>query len=270
MFDGSKESLLDKSHRPHTPHPNSHTSEEIKKIVDLMERNPDIGLNELFSKLRLSIGYARRPESLYRWLKTNGYYGIVKVKQTPYKPKPYKTPELLGEKWQIDVKYVPRECKAQPGSHQRYYQYTMIDEASRERFIYPYLEQSSYSTVDFVKRAIAYFGYQPKIIQSDNGFEFTHNKETKMVHPFDTLCNELGIVHKLIRPRTPRHNGKVERSHRNDNVRFYSTLKFYNYNDLVKQMKAYLIRSNNICSTSIGWLTPLQKREQLIEKGMIA
>ena len=87
---------------------------------------------------------------------------------------------------------------------------------------------------------------------------------------FDTLCENLGITHKLIRPRTPRHNGKVERSHRNDNVRFYSTLKFYNYNDLVKQMKAYLIRSNNICSSSIGWLTPLQKREQLIKKGMVA
>jgi len=93
----------------------------------------------------------------------------------------------------------------------------MIDEASRERFIYPYLEQSSYSTVAFVKRAIAYFGYQPKMIQSDNGFEFTHNKNTKMIHPFDTLCGELGIIHKLIRPRTPRHNGKVERSSRNDN-----------------------------------------------------
>jgi transposase InsO family protein len=166
--------------------------------------------------------------------------------------------------------YVPRECKAQPGSDHRYYQYTMIDEASRERFIYPYLEQSSYSTVDFVKRAIAYFGYQPKMIQSDNGFEFTHNKNTKMIHPFDILCGELAIIHKLIRPRTPCHNGKVERSHRNDNNRFYLTLKFYNYNDLVKQKKAYLIRSNNICSSSIGWLTPLQKRDKLIKKGMIA
>jgi transposase InsO family protein len=270
VFDGSKESLLDRSHRPHTPHPNSHTSEEIKKIVDLMRRNPDIGLNELFSKLRLSIGYARHPVSLYRWLKTNGYYGIVKVKQTPYTPKPYKTPEVLGEKWQIDVKYVPKECKAQPGSHQKYYQYMMIDEASRERFIYPYLEQSSYSTVDFVKRAIAYFGYQPKMIQSDNGFEFTHNKNTKMIHSLDILCGELAIIHKLIRPRTPRHNGKVKRSHRNDKVRFYSTLKFYNYNDLVKQTKAHLIRSNNFCSSSIGWLTPLQKRDKLIKKGMIA
>ena len=43
----------------------------------------------------------------------------------------------------------------------KFYQYTVIDEASRERFIYPYREQSSYSTIDFVKRAIAYFGYKP-------------------------------------------------------------------------------------------------------------
>lgn len=73
-----------------------------------------------------------------------------------------------------------------------------------------------------------------------------------------------------IRPRMSRHNGKVERSHCNDNVRFYSALKFYNYNDLVKQMKVYLIRSNSIFSSSIEWLTPLQKGEQLIEKGMVA
>jgi len=68
VFDRTKESLLDKSHRPHTSHPNSHASEEIKKIVDLMRRNPKIGLNELFSRLRTSIGYTRHPSSLYRWL----------------------------------------------------------------------------------------------------------------------------------------------------------------------------------------------------------
>jgi hypothetical protein len=68
VFDRTKESLLDKSHRPLTPHPNSHTPDEIKKIVDLMRRNPKIGFDELFSKLRLSIGYTRHPVSLYRWL----------------------------------------------------------------------------------------------------------------------------------------------------------------------------------------------------------
>ncbi|HMM00785.1 MAG TPA: hypothetical protein PKC96_05530 [Bacilli bacterium] len=64
VFDRTKESLLDKSPRPHTSQSNSHTTDEIKKIVDLMRRNPKIGLHELFSKLRLSIGYTRHPVSL--------------------------------------------------------------------------------------------------------------------------------------------------------------------------------------------------------------
>ena len=65
-------------------------------------------------------------------------------------------------------------------------------------------------------------------------------------------------------------NDKVKRSRRNDNARFYTTLKFYNYNDLVKQMKSYLTRSKNICSSSIRWLILFQKRKQLITKGMMS
>lgn len=48
-------------------------------------------------------------------------------------------------------------------------------------------EQSSYSTVQLIEMAIAYFGYKPKVIQTDNGFEFTNFKETKRIHPFDVL-----------------------------------------------------------------------------------
>ena len=94
---------------------------------------------------------------------------------------------------------------------------------------------------------------------------FTHISKTNRIHPFDTLCNSLNIEHKLIRPRTPRHNGKVERSHRNDQQRFYQFLKFYSYDDLLKQMKAYLRRSNNIPMQVLGWISPLEKREQLIK-----
>ena len=141
--------------------------------------------------------------------------------------------------------------------------YTVIDEASRERFIYPYMEQSSYSTIDFLKRSIAYFGYQPQILQTDNGAEFTHLKKTDRTHPLDIMCNKLGITHKRIRPRTPRHNGKVERSHRNDQERFYNHMSFYNYNDLLIQMKRYLNRSNNIPMQILGWKSPLEKRLEI-------
>lgn len=65
------------------------------------------------------------------------------------------------------------------------------------------------------------------------------------------------IYHHKIRPRTPRHNGKVERSHRNNNERFYSFLSFYSLEDLIKQGTQYLKRSNNIPMQVLNYLTPL-------------
>lgn len=262
-FDGTKESLTDKSHKPLSPHPNSHTEVEIKWIKDLIRRNPTISMCELYGKLRTEKGYSRTAPSLFRVLRKLNFY-VNKEKHKKYVPKKYDTPSNIGIKWQMDVKYVPKECYSGQ-DNQKFYQYTVIDEASRERFIYPYKEQSSYSTVDFVKRAIVYFGYSPEIIQTDNGAEFTHIAKTDKIHPLDVLLNELNIQHKLIRPRTPRHNGKVERSHRNDQNRFYNYLKFYSYKDLQVQMKAYLKRSNNIPMQVLGWLSPVEKRNTIKE-----
>ena len=261
-FDGTKESLVDKSHRPKSPHPNAHTKQEIKWIRDLHRRNPHISVCELYGKLRTEKGYSRHPGSLYRVFVRLGYSSKTPSTKKMSKPKPYDTPTELGVKWQMDVKYVPTICYT-GNIPQKFYQYTVLDEASRERFIYPYMEQSSYSTIDFVKRCIDHFGYIPQIIQTDNGSEFTHAKKTKRTHPLDTLCNELEIEHKLIRPRTPQHNGKVERSHRNDQERFYNFLNFYSYEDLKTQMKRYLYRSNRIPMQVLGWKSPLQKRLEL-------
>ena len=191
-----------------------------------------------------------------------GYSSKAPSPKKMSKPKPYDTPTELGIKWQMDVKHVPTICYSGTVP-QKFYQYTVLDEASRERFIYPYMEHSSYSTVDFLKRAINYFGYAPKILQTDNGAEFTHLAKTKRIHYLDIICEELNITHKLIRPRTPQHNGKVERSHRNDQERFYNFLKFYSYEDLKVQMKRYLNRSNSIPMQVLGWKSPLQKRLEL-------
>lgn len=193
------------------------------------------------------------------------FYNLNIAKHKPYVPKPYHTPDTLGDKWQVDVKYVPKNCKGDKLPHdKKYYQYTCIDEASRERYIYHYEEQCSTNTVDFVKRCIKYFKYAPKIIQTDNGAEFTNFREVKKIHALDILCSELNIKHKLIKPRTPRHNGKVERSHRNDNERFYQYLKFYSLEDLRYQAYNYLKRSNGIPMAVLNYMTPKEKRNELL------
>ncbi len=266
-FNGNKDSLIDKSHKPLTPHPNSHTEQELSWIKNYIRRNPNISLCELYGKLRTEKGYSRHACSLFRVVRKLKY-NVNKEKHTKYTPKHYDTPKDIGIKWQMDVKVVPKDCYVGQ-IPDKFYQYTIIDEASRERFIYPYKEQSSYSTIDFVKRAVVYFGYKPQIIQTDNGQEFTYTMKTDRTHPLDIFLNSLNIQHKLIKPRTPRHNGKVERSHRNNQQRFYSYLKFYSYDDLLKQMKSYLKRSNNIPMQSLNWLTPLETRHNLEQKNNI-
>jgi transposase InsO family protein len=264
-YDGTIESLKDKSHRPKSPHPTAHTEEEIKWIKDIVKRNPNITLNEIWYKLERRKGYRRKPASLYRILVKIGFYEDKKLTGTSkYKAKKYDTPKEIGKKWQIDVKYVPKECKVNLPTDKNFYQYTCIDEASRQRYIFPYEEQTPANTVDFVKRCIRYYGYKTEEIQTDNGQEFTYNKAgIKKIHPLDKLLEELGIKHHKIRPRTPRHNGKVERSHRSDNERFYTNLKFYSFEDLKKQMTTYLKRSNSIPMAVLGYLTPREKRKEL-------
>ncbi|MGN0819021.1 MAG: DDE-type integrase/transposase/recombinase [Christensenellaceae bacterium] len=270
QYDGTLESLQPKFSRKHIKMPNEQSDEEKTAINNLIKRNPDIGLNELYGKLCKNYGYKRNYVTLYRYLRKSNI--LIIKKRKPYKPKPYITPIDIGEKWQLDVKFVPRECYSGV-VYEKTYQYTVIDEASRKRYIRAYKEQSSFSTVDFVMRAFRFFGYKPKIIQTDNGQEFTFLKgETKdgRIHLFDKLCLKLGIEHKLIRPRTPRHNGKVERSHRTDNERFYKYLRYYDFNDLQTQMSRYLTRSNNIPSRVLRsrfnknrWLSPNEKEREL-------
>ena len=269
LYDGTNESLTDKSHKPLSKHPNAHTDEELKWIKDLIKKhkNDNLTLCEYWYKLRINKGYKRNIGSLYRVMRKLGYYKKININGTSkYVPKKYDTPKMLGMKWQIDVKFVPVVCQSEKiPCDKRFYQYTCIDEATRERFLYWYDEHTPANTVDFVKRCISYYEYKPIEIQTDNGTEFTWNQEkmTKL-HPLDNLCLELDIDHHKIRPRTPRHNGKVERSHRNDNERFYNNLKFDSLEGLRNKGKQYLERSNKIPMAVLNYKTPLEKRHELI------
>lgn len=266
-YNGSPESLMDKSHKPLSPHPNAHTDTEIQWIKNYIKRNPHITLCELWMKLKKDKEYERHIVSLYRILRKLGFYNQILISGTSkYVPKKYSTPKELGVKWQIDVKYVPEQCTSVTMQKDRkFYQYTCIDEASRERFLYWYDAHTPEYTVDFIKRCIEYYKYKPKEIQTDNGTEFTYNQsKIKKIHPMEQLCINENIYHHKIRPRTPRHNGKVERSHRNDNERFYSFLTFYSLDDLREQGKRYLKRSNNIPMQVLNFLSPIEMRNKLL------
>ena len=212
-WDGRVESLACQSRRPHS-HPNQHTEAELKLIRDMRRRDPQLGLVELWHRLKQR-GYTRRPESLFRVMRKLGMFPQEKKKKA-YTPKPYQQMTRPGERIQVDVKVVPRRCIADP--ELRLFQYTAIDEFSRLRFLAAYPEQSTYSSADFLKRLVKWYarrGIRVECVQTDNGFEFTNrfsNSKRDVQTLFEKTAADLGIRHKLIRPYTPRHNGKVERS----------------------------------------------------------
>ena len=246
-WDGSVASLACQSRRPHS-HPNQHTEAELKLIRDARRRNPTLGMIELWHRLR-GRGYTRCPESLFRVMRRLGMFPDPKPKKT-YKPKPYEQMTHPGERVQVDVKVVPRSCIADPDL--RLFQYTAIDEFTRLRFLAAYPEQSTYSSADFLRKLTAWYarrGIRVECVQTDNGFEFTNrfsNSKRDLQTLFEKTAAELGIRHKLIRPYTPRHNGKVERSHREDQKRFYSCHDFYSLDDFAKQLAVHHSRSNNL------------------------
>ena len=264
-WDGTAESLACQSRRPHS-HPNQHTEAEMKLIRDMRRRNPRLGMVELWHRLRQR-GYTRRPESLFRVMRKLGLFPRQE-KKLSYKPKPYQQMTCPGQRIQVDVKVVPRRCITDP--ELRLYQYTAIDEFTRLRFLAAYPEQSTCSSADFLKKLFKWYArrrIRVECVQTDNGFEFTNrfsNSKRNLPTLFESTAAQLGIRHKLIRPYTPRHNGKVERSHREDQKRFYSCRSFYSLDDFARQLAVHNRRSNNFPMRPLSWLSPNQFTVQYV------
>lgn len=256
-WDGSLESLMDRSHRPRR-HPTQHTREEVAQVLRVQRHNRRLGLVCLWVHLKMNYGYSRTQAALYRLLRREGILPGPR-KRARRKPKPYEPILVPGERIQMDVKYVPKDCLAAGLSTKRLYQYTAIDECTRWRHIAVFDELSTYNSVEFLYQLLERFPFEIRCIQTDNGAEFT-SRYQGAGHPsaFETELAALGIRHKLIAPATPRHNGKVERSHRSDQERFYNDRRFFSLKYLREQITRYLRESNRRPLSCHSWRSAQQ------------
>lgn len=265
--------LADKSRRPHT-HPNAHTEAELRKIYYVWRRNPNLGLQDLWIRLVSKHGYTRTMPGLLKALKRLGIATQPKVVPSPTckKTKPYRAIHRPGERIQIDVKYVPKECLdityVTEYPFEKLYQYTAIDEYSRYRILGAYREHNTYASSLFLRQVYSAFkaiGIRIECIQTDNGPEFTNrlltdNDKTKSL--FELTAKHLNILVKHIKPHTPKHNGKVERSHREDQKLFYSEVlrrnkPFTSFSNFQQRLKRHQDRTNNRPMRPLGYLSPI-------------
>ncbi len=255
-YDGTLQSLSDRSHRPHH-HPKQHTEAELALIQNMRRRNPNTGLVVFWVKLRRR-GYTRSISGLYRVLTRSGQMA-VKLPNPKYIPKPYEQMQYPGQRCQIDVKFVPLSCLAGEAREHKFYQYTFLDEYSRFRYLEAFEEHSTYSSTVFLQHVIERFPYAIECVQTDNGSEFTNRLNPQKCPKktlFENTLSKFGIRHKLIKPFTPRHNGKVERSHRKDNEEFYASHKFYSFDDFKKQLAVRQRQYNNFPMRPLNWFSP--------------
>ena len=263
---GNWRSLLERSHRPHS-HPNLHTPDENNAIREAFgKKYQRYGWDGVYEELKKEHGYRRSLAGMYRAAARMGLGWGEKRKQPRRWSRRYPELAVPGEKVQIDVKEVPYIClkgaAKRDGKH--LYQWTAIDECTRIRFVYAFEEHTPENSVKFMERLEKAFPFKIRTVQTDNGTEFTYKYISDgTICPFDAALAKAGIAHKLIPPRTPWHNGKVERSHRNDQRYFYDWEKFGGVEELNDKLLAHLEWSNNKPMRTLGHKSPAELLEEL-------
>ena len=134
-----------------------------------------------------------------------------------------------GHHVQIDVKFL--DLIGPDGVKVRRFQYTAIDDATRARAIQIHEKHNQDAAIQFVDYVVARFPFRIHTIRTDNGHEFQAR--------FHWHVEDLGMRHSYIKPRTPRLNGKVERSHRTDQEEFYQLLQYKDDVDLEAKLKEW-------------------------------
>ena len=250
-----EEGLIPKSTRPKS-NPKE-TSIHIKEKVIELRKKTKLCAIKLHWKLEKQ-GIKIHERTVGKILKADGLVRKYRVKKVKYKY--IKATLKPGELIEIDVKYVPGTVAGR-----RYFQYTAIDCASRWRYLNVYGEQTSNLSIAFLQEVMERFPHKVMAVKTDNGSIFTNyylgtNKRSdllvKTLHGLDVFCQQNGIKHFLIDPGKPAQNGKVERSHREDQQKFYEQNKFRSFRDLRLKMRKWNQYYNNLEHCGLSGKTP--------------
>jgi transposase InsO family protein len=193
----------------------------------------------------------------------SGVYNVLKrhgMNRLPDRRKARVVPSIRYEKQvpghhvQVDVKFL--NFKNPGGRMVRRFQYTAIDDATRIRAIKVYERHTQKNAIDFIDYVVGKFPFRINTVRTDNGHEFQVR--------FHWHLEDLGIRHTYIKPRTPRLNGKVERSHRTDQREFYQLLTYKGDVDLHARLAEWESYYNyHRPHTALDGQTPY---ERLVEK----
>ena len=193
--------------------PNQTSADVVGKIIYLRS-NYHFGPQKIAMYLRRYHDVEISPSGVWRILKRldmNRLPASQRYKRHKDRWKRYEKP-LPGHRVQVDVKFI----EPIGGARKKHYQYTAIDDCTRIRVLRVYPRNNQKSAIQFLDYVLEKLPFAVECVQTDNGAEFQG--------AFHWHVLDRGIGHVYIKPRTPRLNGKVERSHQIDAEEFYRML----------------------------------------------
>lgn len=247
--------LENKSRRPKT-NPNETAIRIKEKVIELRKDKKQCALKIMWDLQELGVNI--HFQTIQKIIKTEGL--TRKYHSRKIKPSYTQKQWLPGEMVEIDVKWVPGRIKGD-----KYYQFTAIDCSSRWRYLNVYPFQSNGYAIQFLKELIAIAPFEIKSIKTDNGSCFTNrylgyamsaDPLKVRLHDLDVMCNNMDIKHYLIDPGKPAQNGKVERSHRTDQQKFYQESTFQSFEELKYKLRLWNMYYNDTKHCALGGITP--------------
>jgi len=225
--DRGEEALRRKKPIAHS-HPNTTPQETIDLILSLRTRY-HLGPERISMYLQRFHGISCSESTVYRTLAKHGINCLSKfAPKRSIHSRRYAKVEP-GHHVQVDVKFIM--IKDLSGRNVRRFQYTAIDDATRIRALRMYTKHNQNCAIEFINYVVDKFPFRIHTIRTDRGHEFQAR--------FHWHVEDLGMSHVYIKPKSPQLNGKVERSHRTDQMEFYQLLTYTDDVDLNDKLKAW-------------------------------
>jgi len=168
----------------------------------------------------------------------------------------------------VDLKYLPQ----MPDEDAHRYLFAAIDRATRWVYVEILPEKSAACARGFLERLLKAAPFTLTKVLTDNGKEFTDRfcatgeRQPTGKHPFDIVCADHAIEHRLIKPYHPQTNGMVERF--NGRIgEVLATHRFHSGEHLHDTLTRYVgIYNRHIPQRALGHISPVEALQQWYRK----
>jgi transposase InsO family protein len=233
--------------------PRSTVLSEIEEAVVVeFRRRTLLPLDDVLGCLRESIPKLSR-SALHRCLARHGISRLPESEESASKRKRFA---------ETKIGYVHVDHCELGSAEGKLHLFLAIDRVSK--FAYVELHPAANSMVGgaFMRNVVAAFPYRIHTVLTDNGVAFTPNASTKWdwkVVPFDRVCREHGITHKLTKPYHPWTNGQAERMNRTIKEATVRVFHYETLESLTAHVQAFVTAYNFAKHLkALRWRTPFQ------------